>query len=430
MSIRLRRLNFVMTLFLIGVSVYYFFLHWGVLIHIELTSSEIIISGLFDGITTILSIYFLVINFWVNKKKFLIKKKDQFYFFLFLAWTGVCTISLILGFAYGHPMLDVVGDYYKFISFPLVFFLIYFATNSEMEISTWYISLAIIWSFSVLLQVIVFHSDILKGERLVSYNIILGSFFFLITIFFVMFYNIPKWLFLFLISAAILSVFCVIISQLRAALIFIPVEIILLILFKAKIEQKFKNVKQKLYLYLVLFSVFGGAFIFKSSYKYFFHRILTIFKSKGILLGILSQMGTRIPQLLIILNSFFHDPAKIWLGFGMGKGLHSSLYPSWAPNLAFFEMFGGLAGQRFIEIMPAEILYKTGLVNLLLFLTFNFFVLKYSFSKITSNRFYILVFIMALIATISFTYGGITFMGYVLYIPAFVGMLKAGEETV
>lgn len=379
---------------------------------------EVTKYGIIEGLLLVAAFFFMFIILFVKRASFTIKKEHKTAFALMVAWILILITALLEGVVFENNFNYIIGDFYKFIKFPLIFFLLYFLIKSIKDTYLFYFILIVVWVAFTSVEIFLFRGEIMSGVRLTSYSVLAGTTFLPFSLFFTRLnlrksFKILNWI------AIALAFVIPIISQTRSSIIGLFLTLIVFFYLNKKCGVRVR--RKRTYLTpLLCFSVslliFLSIFVLKDFLKApisgLGYRLRQISASEdGFIGGLIRIGGTRIPEALIILGEFSKNPKRIPRGFGLGS-----------------EFQGDRASGHFVHIGLAEIFFRMGGIGLILFLwTFIYFA-KYALRRIKGNIHFLLPGMIGTISLIGIFLGGNPFLSPIFIAPVFAGMLKATGE--
>lgn len=380
--------------------------------------------GIIEGFLLVAAFFFMFIILSVKRASFTIKKEHKTAFALMVAWILILITALLEGIVFENNFNYIIGDFYKFIRFPLIFFLVYFLTKSIRDMYFFYFILMVVWTAFASVEIFQFRGEIMSSMRLTSYSVLAGGTFLPFSLFFTRL-NLRKSFKILNGIAIALAFLTLIISQTRRGIIGLLLTVIIFFYLSKKCGVRVT--KKRTYLTpLLCFSVslfiFLSIFVLKdflkapiSSFGYRFRQISG--SEDGFISGFIKIGGTRIPEVLTILDEFSKNPERVLGGFGLGSEFRLGS-----------EFQGDRASGHFVHIGLAEIFFRMGGIGLILFLwTFIYFA-KHALSKIKGNIHFLLPGMIGTISLISIFLGGNPFLNPIFIAPVFAGMLRATVE--
>lgn len=386
---------------------------------------EVIKYGVIEGFLLVGAFFFTVIMFSVKRGSFTIKKEHKTAFALMIAWILILITALLEGIVFENNFNYIIGDFYKFIRFPLIFFLVYFLTQSIRQLYLFYFILMVIWIAFTSVEIFLFREGIMSGMRLVSYSVLAGRTVLPFSLFFTRL-NLRRSFKIFNWIAIALAFITTIISQTRSGIIglFLAAIIFFYLSKKCGVRMgKKRNYLTPLVYFSVSLLIFLSILVLKdflkapvSSFGYKFREISG--SEDGFIGGLIRIGGTRIPEALTILDKFSKNPKRILGGFGLGSEFQLGN-----------EFQGDRTSEHFVHIGLAEIFFRMGVIGLILFLWMFIYFTRYALRRIKGNIHFLLP---AMIVTINligiFLLGDNPFLNPIYVAPLFAGMLKADVE--
>jgi len=376
--------------------------------------------GITEGFLLVVAFVFMLTMLSLKRAPISIKKRHRTAFALMTAWILILIIALLEGIVFENSFNYTIGDFYKFVEFPLIFVLAYFSIRSIRDIYLFYFILLVVWVAFTSVEIFQFRGEIMSGVRLTSYAVLAGGTFLPFSLFFTRL-NLKKSFKILNGIAIALAFLTAIISQTRSGLV--GLLLTMTIFFYLNKRCGVKVGKKRTYLTLLRwFSVglliFLSIFILKdflkapiSGLEYRFSQIST---SEGGFISKLSKIGgTRIPEALTILGEFSKHPERIFGGFGLGSEFELSS-----------EFQGDRTSPHFVHIGLAEIFFRMGGIGLILFLWIFIYFTKYALRMIKGNIHFLLPSMILTVNLIGIFLGGNPFLKPIYIAPVLAGMLK------
>jgi hypothetical protein len=298
----------------------------------------------------------------------------------------------------------------------MVFFIVYFSIDSMRQIYAFYLALAAIWVVFALTEFWLFRGQILSGYRLTSYAVLTGTSFLPILLCLWRFHKKmeTRFLIVFVLTVALMTP---IISQTRGSLARV-VLIIPLLWYLSRKHGIVLLAKKSYATPLVYFSLLFTAFLALIALGDLVitpllglgGRLSTVaLASDQLASGGAAAGGNRIPEALAIAEKFSQAPWRLLTGYGLG-----SVY-----------MLEG-ESRHFVHIGLVEVLFRTGIFGLIVFLWVHVAMARYALRRIRYNERFLLPAVIGILSLIGmvFLFGHPIVSTPIWTMPIFAGMLK------
>jgi len=384
---------------------------------------QIVQHAIMQFAVVIMGYLILLGRYALINKPISINKRHQAIFSALLLWLGISIISTFVGIYMGNNLNYIIGDFYKFISLSGLFLLFYMAIKSTKELLFILNNIIILYTVFLSFYLMLFLTNILPVHTLTSvgqyFPLILPLLLYTVVENKTTYVKVFGWVALFEIPLLIFfnQSFTLVINLLLIIIIFSILNF----------KKIFKNAVLLLPVFftlLLFFFIEGNIFfhlkdlIWRHEY-HLFVRIEQVFKPSPIIEKIESIGGIRMPELICIIENIFDNPQKIVTGFGMGSYL--TTYGIRKMHIK--------RTTHFIHPVFGEVIFRTGLPGLILFLYFIILFIKKIYINYNRHPLAILSLIFAIQLIFNCMIGTTSLnKPYLMFCLLFVGMLRLEEQ--
>lgn len=356
-------------------------------------------------------------------KSLSINKRHQPIFSALLLWLGISVISTLVGIYMGNNLNYIIGDFYKFISLSGLFLLFYMAIKSTKELLFILNNIIILYAIFLSFHVILFLTNILPIHTLTS----VGQYFPLI--FPLLLYTVMENKTTYVKVFAWIAIFEIPLLLFFNQSLSLVINLLLIIIIFSILN--FKKILKNIVLLLPVFFIILLFFFIKGDI--FFHikdliwrqehhlfvKTEQVFESSSIIEKIELIGGLRMPELVCIIENIFDNPQKIVTGFGMGSYL-----TTYGIRSTYIKRT-----THFIHSVFGEVIFRTGLPGLILFLYFIILFIKKIYIHYNIHPIAILSLIFSIQLIVNYMIGTTSLnRPYLMFCLLFVGMLRLEEQ--
>jgi len=374
-SLPSRKSWFVPLSLLVIMALLYFWHGRAITGRIVFGRSDVANYGIREAALLSIGLFFLSVASAYRGLSLVINREHKPIFMLMSAWVALCILSLAHGILLGNKVNYALGDFYKFVQLPLLFFLVYFCISSIRQIYVLYTMVLIVWIVFAGTEIWQFRTAVASGMRLTSYSVLTGSRFIPIALPLLWVGRNP-FVKLTALVGVLLALLCPVVSQTRVNSISTVLALIIFCWLLTRCRVKICKGKKCLYMLFIPLLVGLGILAFSSQDNFLktpFRHLMARFRQpltsqNGLLAGVVEAGGKRGPEASAIYDKFLNEPAKIFGGFGCGSEyeLHS-------------------VSRHFVHIGLVGIFLRMGLTGLLLFLVMLIYSARYAFRGLNSS---------------------------------------------